>query len=473
MGERYELIVLGAGPGGYVAAIKAAQMGHRVAVVESRDVGGTCLNRGCIPTKPLVHAAEVLEEIRSCEKLGIHVGQVSYNFAGMHERKAEVVEQLRGGIEGLFKAYKIDLIRGCGIILDSNRIQVGDQAYETDRILIATGSKPAMPPIPGLTLPGVVTSDEMLEGKGVYCKKLVIIGGGVIGVEFATIYHALGCEVTIIEALDRILPTLDREVSQNLTMILKKRGIKVYTGARVDRVEHTDQSVQTAQEKGLAVYFMSKEKEQCVETERVLVSIGRRANTEGICPPSLNLQMQRGMIPVDDSFETCIKGIYAIGDIVLGGIQLAHVASAQAVNAVCSMFGERAPMNLSCIPSCIYTNPEIAAVGMTADEAKMRGIRTITGKAIMSSNGKTVIEMADRGFVKLVFEEESKVLLGAVLMCSRATDMITGLSDGVAGKLTMSQLAATVRPHPTFSEAIGEAIEDADGGAIHAAPRRK
>ena len=299
MGERYELIVLGAGPGGYVAAIKAAQMGHRVAVVESRDVGGTCLNRGCIPTKTLVHAAEVLEEIRSCEKLGIHVGQVSYNFAGMHERKAEVVEQLRGGIEGLFKAYKIDLIRGCGIILDSNRIQVGDQAYETDRILIATGSKPAMPPIPGLTLPGVVTSDEMLEGKGVYCKKLVIIGGGVIGVEFATIYHALGCEVTIIEALDRILPTLDREVSQNLTMILKKRGIKVYTGARVDRVEHTDQSVQTAQEKGLAVYFMSKEKEQCVETERVLVSIGRRANTEGICPPSLNLQMQRGMIPVD------------------------------------------------------------------------------------------------------------------------------------------------------------------------------
>ena len=176
---------------------------------------------------------------------------------------------------------------------------------------------------------------------------------------------------------------------------------------------------------------------------------------------------------MDDSFETCIKGIYAIGDIVLGGIQLAHVASAQAVNAVCSMFGERAPMNLSCIPSCIYTNPEIAAVGMTADEAKMRGIRTITGKAIVSSNGKTVIEMADRGFVKLVFEEESKVLLGAVLMCSRATDMITGLSDGVAGKLTMSQLAATVRPHPTFSEAIGEAIEDADGGAIHAAPRRK
>lgn len=466
MGDNYELIVLGAGPGGYVAAIKAAQLGHRVAVVESRDVGGTCLNRGCIPTKTLVHAAEVLEEIKSCEKLGIHAENVSYDFDGLHKRKTEVVEQLRGGIEGLFKSNKIDLIRGTGRILDSRRIQVGDQIYEADKILIATGSKPAMPPIPGLTLPGVVTSDEMLEGNGVKCGSLVIIGGGVIGVEFATIYHALGCQVTIVEAMERILPTMDREISQNLTMILKKRGIQVYTGARVEQVDQ-------AGENGLAVRFIAKEKEQSVEAERVLVSIGRRANTEGICPPEMDLQMQRGMIPVDASFETCVKGVYAIGDIVLGGIQLAHVASAQGINAVCAMFGEAAPMNLSCIPSCIYTNPEIAAVGMTADEAKAKGIKTITGKAIMSANGKTVIAMADRGFVKLVFEEESKVLLGAVLMCSRATDMITGLSDAVANRLTMDQLAATVRPHPTFSEAIGEAIEDAEGGAIHAAPRRK
>lgn len=464
MGDRYELIVLGAGPGGYVAAIKAAQLGKRVAVVENRDVGGTCLNRGCIPTKALVHAAEVLEEIRSCHKLGIHVENVSYDFRELHERKAEVVSQLRSGIEGLFKANKIHLVRGAGRILDPHRVQVGEDIMEGDKILIATGSKPLLPPIPGLSLPGVVTSDQMLEGQGVSCKDMVIIGGGVIGVEFATIYHALGCQVTIVEAMDRILPTMDREISQNLAMIFKKRGIKIHTGARVERVE---------QNNGLTVHFTAKEKEQSIETEKVLVSIGRRANTEEICVPDMDLKMERGLIPVDASFETCIKGIYAIGDVVLGGIQLAHVASAQGINAACAMFGRDMPMNLSCIPSCIYTDPEIAAVGMTADEAKAKGIGTITGKAIMSANGKTVIAMGDRGFIKLVFHEESKVLLGAVMMCSRATDMITGLSDAVNQGLTMDQLAATVRPHPTFSEAIGEAIEDAEGGSIHAAPRRK
>lgn len=464
MGERYELAVLGAGPGGYVAAIKAAQLGHRVAVVESRDVGGTCLNRGCIPTKALVHAAEVLEEIRSCHKLGIHVDNVTYDFGEIHERKAEVVSQLRAGIEGLFKANKIDLVRGMGRILDPHTVQVDNDTLEADRILIATGSKPLLPPIPGLSLPGVVTSDEMLEGKGVFCRDMVIIGGGVIGVEFATIYHALGCQVTIVEAMDRILPTMDREVSQNLTMILKKRGIKIHTGARVERVEPGN---------GLAVHFTAKEKEQTIETEKVLVSIGRRADTEGICAPDMDLQMQRGLIPVDSTFETCIKGIYAIGDVVLGGVQLAHVASAQGINAACAMFGRDMPVNLSGIPSCIYTNPEIAATGMTADEAKAKGIGTITGKAIMSANGKTVISMGDRGFIKLVFHEKSKVLLGAVMMCSRATDMITGLSDAVNNGLTMDQLAATVRPHPTYSEAIGEAIEDAEGGSIHGAPRRK
>ncbi|SHJ84606.1 dihydrolipoyl dehydrogenase [Hespellia stercorisuis] len=464
MSEKYELIVLGAGPGGYVGAIKAAQLGHRVAVVENRDVGGTCLNRGCIPTKTLIHTTELLEEVQSCERLGIRVGQVAVDFPQMHERKSEVVTQLRTGIESLLKANKIDVIRGTAKILNAHIVQVGGDTYEAEKILIATGSKPMCPPIPGLDLPGVVTSDEMLEGQGVETKNMVIIGGGVIGVEFASIYHALGCEVTIIEALERILPNMDREISQNLNMILKKRGIKVYTGARVERVE---------QGETLQVFFTAKEKAQCVETETVLVSIGRSANTENIVAGDMDLQMQRGFIPVDHTYETSIKGIYAVGDVVLGGTQLAHVASAQAVNAVCSMFGEKMPMNLSCIPSCIYTSPEIASVGMTAEEAKEKGIETITGKAIMSANGKTVIARADRGFIRLLFEKESKRVLGAVLMCCRATDMITGITDAVANGLTMSQLAATVRPHPTFSEAIGEAIEDAEGGAIHAAPKRK
>lgn len=464
MAEKYDLMVIGAGPGGYVAAIKAAQLGKKVAIAERRQVGGTCLNRGCIPTKTLVHTAELLEEIRSCEKLGIHTGGISIDFEKMHARKAEVVGQLRNGIEGLFQSNKIDLIRGSAKIVETGKVRIGEEVYKADRILLATGSRPLLPAIPGLDLPGVVTSDELLEGAGVACRKMVIIGGGVIGVEFAAIYQALGCEVIIIEAMERILPTLDREISQNLNMILKKRGVKVHTGASVEKVE---------QDGGLVCHFTAKGKTQSIATECILVSIGRTANTEGLCETGVDLKPDRGRIPVNEVFETCRPGIYAIGDIVKEGIQLAHVASAQGINAVCAMFGETAPMNLNTVPSCIYTNPEIASVGMTADEAKGKEIPVITGKAIMSANGKTVIAMGERGFVKLVFHADTKVLLGAQLMCSRATDLIGGLADAVNNHLTMEQLGMTVRPHPTFCEAIGEAIEDAQGGAIHAAPKRR
>lgn len=463
--DKYDLIVIGAGPGGYVAAIKAAQLGKRVAVVENRDVGGTCLNRGCIPTKALVHTAEILEEMKTCEELGLHADNISFDFSKMHERKAAVVEQLRSGVESLFKANKIDLYRGNGFIEDPHTVSAGDEKLTGDNIIIATGSRPALPPIPGLDLDGVVTSDTMLEGSGVPCKSLVIIGGGVIGVEFATVYHALGCEVTIVEMMDRILPTMDKEISQNMNMILKKRGVKINTGARVERVEKTSD--------GLSVVFTAKETEQQVNAERVLVSIGRRANTSELLAEGLDLQLERGYIPVDGNYETCIKGIYAIGDIIKGGIQLAHAASAEGVNAVCAMFDEKQQKNLDYVPSCIYTNPEIASVGITADDAKAREIPVITGKAIMTANGKTIISRGDRGFIKLIFHADTKELLGAQLMCLRATDMLGGLTEAVVNHLTLEQLSAAIWPHPTFSEAVGEAIEDAEGGAIHAAPKRK
>lgn len=460
----FDLIVIGAGPGGYVAAIKAAQLGKSVAVIEKDKVGGTCLNRGCVPTKALVHASEVLEQISSCGELGISVESVSYDFAKLHERKAEVVSKLRGGIESLFKANGVTLINGTGFVADAHTVKVGEDVYEAGNIILATGSYPAKPPIPGLDLPGVVTSDDLLEGEGVDTKSLVIIGGGVIGVEFATIYHALGCEVTIIEAMDRILPTMDKEISQNLNMILKKRGIKVNAGARVEFIEEAD---------GLTVHYTMKDKPMEVKADKVLVSIGRRAQTAGVVDESMDLGIERGLIPVDENYQTCVPGIYAIGDIVKGGIQLAHAASAEGVNAVCHMFGEEPEKDMSVVPSCIFTSPEIAAVGMTEAEAKAKEIPVLVGKTIMSANSKTVIESGDRGFIKLVFNADTKAIIGAQMMCIRATDMLGALTDAIVNGQTLEQMSKTIWPHPTFSEAIGEALEDLGTGSIHSAPKRK
>lgn len=459
------LVVIGAGPGGYVAAIRAAQLGMQVTVVENREVGGTCLNRGCIPTKTLMHSAQILHELEGCAKFGIKVEGVSYDFAAMHARKDEVVAQLRSGIEGLFQSNRITLVQGTAMVESAGRVRVGDTVLEADHILVAPGSKPAKPPVPGLELPGVVTSDELLTGGEYAYKSLVIIGGGVIGMEFATIYQAFGCEVTVIEAMDRILPTMDKEISQNLSMILKRRGVKIVTGAHVERLEtHAD---------GLACIFTAKGKEQSVAAQGVLVSIGRRANTEGLFADSVDVGLDHGQIPVNKQFETCVKGIYAIGDVVKGGIQLAHVASAQGLNAVSAMCGKELPADLSVVPSCIYTNPEIAAVGLTADAAKAAGIAVKSGKFGMTANGKSIIEQADRGFVKVVFDSETDVILGAQMMCSRATDMIGELCTAIRNRLTLAELAAVIRPHPTFNEAVTEAVEDADGRAIHTAPKRK
>lgn len=463
MKENYDLIVIGAGPGGYVAAIKAAQLGKTVAVVEAREVGGTCLNRGCVPTKTLMHAAELFTQLKECEPLGIKVGQISYDILAMHQRKDAVLATLRFGIEGLFKSNKIDLIEGEGTIIAPNTVLVNGQDYHGQNILIATGSVPSRPPIKGIELENVVTSDELLGTSDLLYHKLVIVGGGVIGVEFATLYHALGCEVTIIEALDRILPSMDREISQNLSMILKKRGVKIHTSARVEKIEQGEE---------LTCHFTVKEKAEAVCAQGVLIAIGRTPNTHRLFGEGIDLRLDKGKIPVDERFESCISGIYAIGDVIKGSVQLAHVASAQGVNAVSMMFGGEAEMKLDVVPSCIYTNPEIATVGITADEAKTLGIPVKTGKFVMSSNAKTMISMGDRGFIKVVFHSETEVILGAQMMCCRATDMISELATAIANSLTIKQLSGVIRPHPTFNEGVSEAIEDACGQAIHIQPKR-
>ncbi len=463
MQNHYQLIVIGAGPGGYVAAIKAAQQGLSVALIESGEVGGTCLNRGCIPTKTLMHTAHLMHEISRGEAFGLKAESIGVDFDALVKRRDAVCTQLRTGVEGLIKSNSIDLIRQPALIESKNSVRAGDLLLEADHILIATGSRPALPGIPGIELPNVVTSDDLLTGSGRFYKRLLIIGGGVIGVEFATIYSALGCQVTIIEALDRLLPNFDRDISQNLAMILKKRGIAIYTSALAKNIEQQEDG-------SLACSFESKEQPMKVIADGILVSVGRRANTDGLLSEQLDLGLDHGRIPVDARMETRIPGIYAIGDVIRGGVQLAHTASAQGVHAVSCMLGKPSPTNLSVVPSCVYTDPEIAAVGITADEARQAQILVKTGKFIMSANSKSVIGMDDRGFIKIIAQAETDIVLGAQLMCSRATDMIGEISIAVAQKMTLQQLKSVIHPHPTYCEAIVEAAEGALGTAVHMAP---
>lgn len=467
MDNKFDLVVIGAGSGGYTAAIKAADLGMKVAVIEKDNVGGTCLNRGCIPTKTLIHSAELLNELKSCEEIGINVDKVTFDIRKIHERKDEVVGRLRLGIEGLFKSRKITLFKGTAKVLSADKIKIqqdiGDIEVNTDKILIATGSKPIRPAIPGIDLENVITSDELLDMKDSVPRSLTIIGGGVIGVEFATIYNALGCEVTIIEAMDRILPIMDREISQNLTMILKKRGIIINTSARVEKI---------VRDKNLIVQYSQKEKKCMVNTEIVLVAIGRKANVDSLFGENFDVEMQKNAIVVNNKFETSVKGIYAIGDVIAGGIQLAHAASAQGINAVLMMNDKKPQFNLNMVPSCIYTSPEISSVGITQEECKNNGINVSCGKFSTLSNGRSIISSQERGFVKAIFDEDNRVLLGAQMMCANATDMISEFTTAIVNKLTYENLSAVIRPHPTYNENITEAIENSFGVSTHTIVKR-
>lgn len=454
----WDLIVIGGGPGGYTAAIRAAQLGLRTALVERDAVGGTCLNRGCIPTKALIHAAERYEEMRECETFGLRAEGVSFDYPAMCERRDHVVGQLREGVERLLKGNKVERITGTARLLGPGRVQVGEEVLEGTNILIAAGSRPALPPVPGLDLPGVLTSDDLLTGDRFY-QRLTIIGGGVIGMEFAGLYQALGAEVTVLEALDRILPTLDRELSQNLSMLMKKKGVRLCAGARVERVERGPD--------GLVCTYTVKDRTETVTADAVLVATGRRANTDGLCAPEVDLGLERGAIPVDDRFQTCVPGIYAIGDAVKGSIQLAHAAAAQGINAVSILAGKEPPMDLSVVPSCVYARPEMASVGRTEAQCKEAGIPVKTAKYLTGSNGRSLIAGAGRGFIKVVYDGESGVILGAQLLCERATDLVGEFASAVSRGETLEDMARVIRAHPTFAEAVGEAAEAGLGLSIH------
>ena len=452
----YQLIVIGAGPGGYTAALRAAKLGLHTAIVERREVGGTCLNRGCIPTKTLLHASQVYSDAAEGARMGVHAGNISYDMGEIFAYKRSVSDKLRQGIHALLKGAKVDVVEGTAQITAPGEVTVTapDGAavqYTAERILAATGSVNVRPPIPGLELPGVMTSDELLEGTDKPYESLVIIGGGVIGVEFATFYSNLGCRVTLVEGMANLLPMMDRELGQNLAQILKKKGVEVLTSAMVQSLEPA--------EGGLCVHLRQKDKDVAVTGEKVLCAIGRRAYFDGLFAPEMMPALNGKRLLVDENYQTSIPGVYAIGD-ASSAVQLAHVAAAQGTDCVERMCGSKGTTDLRVIPSCIYSAPEIAVVGLTVAEAKEQGIPAVSGKCTLFSNARTIIEDPGRCFMKLVGRTDTREVIGAQLMCQHASDMISQISTAMVNHLTAEQLLSVMRPHPSFEEAMAEAVEN-------------
>ncbi len=471
--ERFQVVVVGAGPGGYVAAITAAQLGLSCAVVEMADVGGTCLNRGCIPAKTILHAAELIDGIGKARLFGVEVGRAHVDWAALRKRTQDVSVRLRSGVEGLLSANAVTLVRGRARVCAGGVVSVSCPDGSScelvgDDVIIAAGSYPARPPIPGINLPGVIDSDDVLPDVPQF-SRLAIIGGGVIGCEIASAYAAFGCEVCILEMESRLLPTMDRELGQSLGATLKKRGVCVETGAAVRSVEQGDGQGDGS----LRVSFERRGTLNELAVDAVLVATGRRCDVDAVFSEGGAPKTNRGRIVVDEKMRSSREHIYAIGDIADAGPQLAHAASAQGVIAVHAIANRPCGINLNSVASCVYTSPEIASVGITEAEAKGHGIAVRTGKYLMAGNGKTLIGDLDRGFVKIVSAKDDGRVLGAQLLCGRASDIIGELSVALGCGLCVDDLEHIVHPHPTFVEGVGEAIEAFGHGSIHAMPRKR
>jgi len=472
MAQEYDLVILGGGTGGYVAAIRASQLGLKTAIVEKGKLGGTCLHKGCIPSKALLRSAEVFATARKSEEFGVTTGEVGINFAKVQERKEKIVEQLHKGVQHLMKQGKIDVYEGLGRILGPSifspmpgTISVEMNNGEENEMLIpknvivATGSRPRT--LPGLEADGqyVMTSDEALVMEDLP-KSIIIVGGGVIGIEWASMLADFGTEVTVIEYADRIVPTEDKEVSREMQRAMKKKGVKIVTSAKVlpDTLQKGDGVVISAELKGEPKEF---------QAEKILVSVGRQANVEGIGLENTEIQLEKGFIQTNEYFQTKESHIYAIGD-VIGGLQLAHVASHEGIVAVEHIAGEEThPIDYTLVSKCIYSSPEAASVGLTEDEAKEKGFEVKTGKFSFKAIGKALVYGESDGFVKIVADKATNDILGVHMIGPHVTDMISEAGLAKVLDATPWEVAHTIHPHPTLSEAIGEAALAVDGKAIH------
>lgn len=463
--KSYDVVVIGGGPGGYVAAIRAAQLGARTLLVEKDQLGGTCLNRGCIPTKAMLADARLYDQvIRSSVliKKGIQI-----DWKQMLLRKNEVVKRLVTGVQFLINHNRIEFLPGKAKLVDPRTIEVegqkGKELIEGQKMIIATGSVSENVPNVEVDRKIILTSTELLEITSVP-KELIIIGGGVIGMEFACLFNSLGSKVTVIEMLPKIIATEDDEIIRGLTTLLKKRGIQIYTDTKVKEAKV---------KKGIAeVRVLDQEgKESLFKSGKVLMAVGRSPYTEDLGIEKLNMAFDKKFIKVNEKMETNIPGIYAIGD-VTGHQMLAHKASAEGIVAAENALGGQNKIDYSKIPNCIYTLPEVASVGLTEKEAKERGLQIMVGRFPFQSNGKALAAGDSEGFVKVIAEKELGQVVGIHILGDHATDLIGGPVLAMALEMTVEELGKTVQAHPTLNEALSEAALDALKEAIHL-PRKR
>jgi dihydrolipoamide dehydrogenase len=456
MTEKY-IVIIGGGPGGYVAAIHAAHLGANVAVVEKDRLGGNCLNRGCIPTKALVKSVEVLLEARKANEVGIEIGNITANFPKIMARKANVVNKLASGIEQLMKAANITVYKGVGRILTPQLVKVNDEEIATRKLIIATGSEPIPLPIQGSDLPGVFTTDEVLELKELP-ESLVVIGGSYVGVEFATIFNGLGTKVTIVEKLPTLLESIDEEISKRFAQILLRQGIEIRLRTTVKAIKMEGAA--------LKVVGDTSEAAQEVTGQMVLMATGRQPYTEGLGLPQLGIKVDRHAIVVNERLETSVDGVYAIGD-VLGKSMLAHVASYEGGIAADNALGRSRQADYRAVPSCIFTHPEIASVGITEKEAKSSGIPYKVSKFPFLACARAVAMDETAGMVKMVCNAKNGRVLGMHIMGPHASDLIAEGALAIQLEATAKDIAHTIHAHPTLSEAVHETAMEQLEGSIH------
>lgn len=464
-----KIAIIGAGPGGYVAAIRAAQLGADVTLIENVRVGGTCLNRGCIPTKTYFTNAKILSDMRRASEFGIEVDGFRMNGKALLKRKEEVVENIVGGVEKLISSYKnIELIEGKASFENANTLKVSlkngeEKTVAADYIIIATGSSAQMTETKGVDLEGVITSDELLELDEIP-ETLIVVGGGVIGLEFASIYKELGSNVILLAS--RILKDGDKEIAKRLTPTLKKQGIEVYVDIRAKEIIKENGKLK------VIAKYKEKDEEITVEGNYVLIASGRAPNVEGLGLDKVGIEYSPKGIKVDENFETTVPHVYAIGDVNSRGIQLAHVASAQGEYVVEKILGENPDINLDVYPSCVFTMTEVAQVGFTEEKLKEMGKEYKVSKFMFSANGKAVTLGEAEGIVKIIASPDDTIL-GVHILGPHANDLIHEGALAIANKLDAKAITRTIHAHPTLSEAFSEATLGLDEKAIHIVPKRK
>ena len=461
--EERDLVIIGGGPAGYVAAIRAAQLGGKVTLIESDALGGTCLNRGCVPSKALLHSAELYQSMKNAEQYGINARDVSVDLAKMQSRKSRIISTHVAGVASLLKGNKVEVIKGKAVLAPSRKVEIDTgqgqkQAIQAKKLIIATGGKPIKLPIPGADSPsGVINAENILDLNRIP-KSLLIIGGGVIGVEMATILAKLGCQVTIVEMLPHILPLEDAELTSILGRALKEDGVQLYEGAKVSRIEDS--------EGGKSVTVTTGGAEKKVEAEVVAIAVGYCPNVDGLGLDTAGVTASKGGIQVNENMQTSVPDIFAAGDAV-GGIMLAYVAMEEGIVAAENALGRNSTIDYQTVPKCTFTLPELASVGLTEPEAVSRGHQIKVGRFPFSANSMATILGERRGLVKIITETKYGQILGVHIIGPRATELIAEATLAMKMEATPQDIVATIHAHPTLSEALREAALDVAGETIH------